>query len=262
MTVVVGALERLARRVQVAHPEAYLADEIVRVPDPEHQAKSLELLTGLTGLLLGFRPLTSKHLQLGAMNSAHTRIPTHRLSAHPSLGLVGPLRSTLEVSDVPARRHRVAEDLACVEEAKLAGRSGRRRLVDQGQARSPIPGGDLGHALERHRRKQCVRAALPASNLHRPLGDLDGLGEVRGDQFAESAIGEQGGVDPRFRLRFKQVLGAGQPSHPDRHGAALEGLVSESECDLGGVGGPAHIAVARECPLECLGRIGGSAGPP
>ena len=139
VTVVVGALERLARRIQVAHPEAYLADEIVRVPDPEHQAKSLELLTCLTGLLLGFRPLTSKHLQLGAMNSAHTRIPTHRLSAHPSLGLVGPLRGTLEVSDVPARRHRVAEDLACVEEAKLAGRGGRRRLVDQRQARSPIP---------------------------------------------------------------------------------------------------------------------------
>ena len=45
MTGLVGAIERLARRLQITHSEANLADEVVREPDPDHQSKSLKLRT-------------------------------------------------------------------------------------------------------------------------------------------------------------------------------------------------------------------------
>ena len=38
--------------------------------------------------------------------------------------------------------------------------------------------------------------------------------------------------------------------------------MGEIEGDLCGIEGPAHIAVARECPLEGLGRLVWFAGPP
>ena len=72
--VLVGAVERLRRAVEIAHPQPDLADLVLRVPDGVHEPEPLELLARLARLLLGLRPLSAEHLELRAMDPADARI--------------------------------------------------------------------------------------------------------------------------------------------------------------------------------------------
>ena len=71
----VRALEGLGRALQVAHPQPDLADLVVGESKAVVQAEPLELLAGLTRLLLGLRPSAAKHLQFRSVDPADARYP-------------------------------------------------------------------------------------------------------------------------------------------------------------------------------------------
>ena len=85
-------LERFGRRVEVAHPQPDLADLVLGIADGIQKPVALELLAGLTRLLLGLGPVAAEHLELGAMDAADARVAAHGLATHPALALLGPLR--------------------------------------------------------------------------------------------------------------------------------------------------------------------------
>ena len=137
VAVLVGAVEGLGGRVEVAHPQPDLADRVLRVADAIEQPEALELVAGLARLLLGLRPLTAEHLELGPMDPADARVAARAVAAHPALALVGPLARPLEVADVAAGGDRVAVDVARDAQVELAGRGGRGRFVDVREAFLP-----------------------------------------------------------------------------------------------------------------------------
>ena len=133
----IGTVERLPGGVEVAHPQPDLAHLVLREPDGVHEAEPLELDARLAGGLLGLGPLAAEHLELRPMHLADPGIATDRLAPHPALGLIGPLRGAPEVAGVPARRDRVAVDVARDAKAEPARGRGRGSLVDQGDAALP-----------------------------------------------------------------------------------------------------------------------------
>ena len=260
--VFVRTLERLGRPVEVAHPQPHLADEVVPIADADQHPEPLELVAGLTRILLGLRPATVEHLQLGPMDPADARIAADRLASHPALALVSPLTGTLEITDVATAGHRPAEDVARDPQVQLAGGGSGGRLVDQGEAILPAPGGEQGCPLEGHRHEEGVDGALPAGHVHRPIRELDRIREPRRDQGAECLVDQQPGMDGRLGFGLEEALCPGQPAGSDRGGQALERPIDELQGDPRRIEVPAGLDLLGIGALEGLGRLVGLSGPP
>lgn len=213
-------------------------------------------------LLLGLRPEAAKHLELGAMDAADAGVAAHGLASHPAFPLVRPLPRPLQVPDVPTSGDRVAVDIARHAEVELTRRGRRRSLVDECETDLPVPGEDLGHALEAHRHELGIEVVVFSSQLYGSIRELDPFADARCHQCAERMEDSESRVQRGLRLGFEQTLGSRQPSGADRSRLAAERLIREQHRHPRGLAGPAGISLGGEGSFQCLGGLVRATCPP
>jgi hypothetical protein len=260
--VLVRSLERFGRTFQVSHPQSDLADLVVGKPQAIEQTEAFEFLAGLPRLLFRFGPQPAHSLELGAVHPADPRIAAYSLAAHPAFSLLRPLAGPLVIADVAAGGDRVAEDVAGDAEIELAGGGSRRGFVDQRETGSPVSGVDHGHALEAHRHEVGVRIVMLLSQLHGLIGERDPVRDTTSHEGPERGKDGPSGVKRRLRQGLEQPLCPGLPTRADRSGSPAERLVCERHGHARGLADLVRVGVAREGPLQGLGRRVGLPRPP
>ena len=258
----VCSIEGLGSRVQVAHPKAHLAHEVLGEPDAVHEPVALQLVAGLAGVLLGLGPAAVQHLELRLMDAADARVPADTLAAHPALTLLGPLGGALQVADVAARADRDALDVARDTEVESARCGGRGRLIQLGEAFPPLPQHDVCHALKAHAHVERVGVVAVAAELDRAVGVLESVLDPALHQRADGLVDLDVGMQLRVRPVAEQALSARRPPLADSVGEAAVGLVAERERHAGGLLRRARLLETGERPLERVGRLVRLPGPP
>ncbi len=255
VAVLVGSVELGRRAFEVAHPQADLADRVVREPQAVEQAEALELLARLASLLLGPRPVAAEHLQLGPMDLADAREATGAVALHPALALVRPLARALQVADVPAAPDRHAEDVARHAEVQLPARGRCGALVDVLHPARHIAHHQLGDPAERGRHVELVRGVVAARDLDRLVRKLDAVIESARVDRGLRRVDEGPGVQPVLGLVREETLGTSRPAAARRAREPAVRLVGEAHRGPGRIDIPALLRVLVERALEDGGGV-------